>query len=100
MKIALIELLKVSLTQRVSWPTLMLSGGFCTGKAKEIFGDSGAVQKLCQIRESLKKGDQDVAKENLEGLVALTFPGTKVSYQDIVSKEGGAKVARRTQKVL
>jgi len=45
-------------------------------------------------------GDQDVAKENLEGLVALTFPGTKVSYQDIVSKEGGAKVARRTQKVL
>jgi len=54
MKFALIELLKVSLTQKVSWPTLMLSGGFCTGKAKEIFGDSGAVQKLCQIRESLR----------------------------------------------
>ena len=87
MKLSLKELLKVSLTQRVSWATLLLSGGFFTGMAKEIFGDSGVVQKLCQIRESLKKGDRDIAKENLEGVVSLIFPGAKVSYRDVQSEE-------------
>ena len=77
MKLSLKELLKVSLTQRVSWATLLLSGGFFTGMAKEIFGDSGVVQKLCQIRESLKKGDRDIAKENLEGSCIPDFSWRK-----------------------